>query len=121
MAIYELELVTGSEIVDGKEKFIKETRKLDFISLAVTRKALIVKNEIEKLSQAKEVDELEIFDKQVEFVADVFDVTVDAIYNGLNAYTGSLVIKQIFEKILGIEELEKEEEKKMAKMAKMLK
>lgn len=118
---YELKLLTKKEIVDGEEQFHYETRKLDFVPLIVTRNALIVKKEIEELAKKDVVDELEIFDKQVAFVADVFKVSTDDIYNGLDASTGSLTIKRLFEKILGTEEIEKDEEKKMAKLAKLMK
>lgn len=118
---YELKLLTKKEIVDGEEQFHYETRKLDFVPLIVTRNALIVKKEIEELAKKDVVDELEIFDKQVAFVADVFKVATDDIYNGLDASTGSLTIKRLFEKILGTEEIEKDEEKKMAKLAKLMK
>lgn len=118
---YELKLLTKKEIVDGEEQFHYETRKLDFVPLIVTRNALIVKKEIEELAKKDVVDELEIFDKQVAFIADVFKVSNEDIYNGLDASTGSLKIKQLFEKILGTEEIEKDEEKKMVKLAKLMK
>lgn len=120
MALYELKLMKKKEIVDGKEQFEYETRKLDFVSIKVTRDALKVKAELEKMANEKEPDEVAMLEKQIEFVADVFKVTSDDIWNGLDASTGALTIKNIFEKILGVEELEKDEEKKMAKMMKYM-
>ncbi|WP_139996263.1 phage tail assembly chaperone G [Kurthia sp. Dielmo] len=120
MAIYELKLMKKKEIVDGKEQFEYESRKLDFVSIKVTRDALKVKAELEKMANEKEPDEVAMLDKQIEFVADVFHVSSDDIWEGLDASTGALKIKHIFEQILGVEELEKEEEKKMAKMMKYM-
>ncbi|HIX42875.1 MAG TPA: hypothetical protein H9983_06340 [Candidatus Kurthia intestinigallinarum] len=120
MAIYELKLMKKKEIVDGKEQFEYESRKLDFVSIKVTRDALKVKAELEKMANEKEPDEVAMLDKQIEFVADVFHVSSDDIWEGLDAATGALKIKHIFEQILGVEELEKEEEKKMAKMMKYM-
>jgi len=120
MAIYELKLMKKKEIVDGKEQFEYETRKLDFVSIKVTRDALKVKAELDKMANEKEPDEVAMLDKQIEFVADVFQVSSDDIWEGLDASTGALKIKHIFEQILGVEELEKEEEKKMAKMMKYM-
>ena len=120
MAVYELKLMKKKEIVDGKEQFEYESRKLDFVSIKVTRDALKVKAELEKMANEKEPDEVAMLDKQIEFVADVFHVSSDDIWEGLDASTGALKIKHIFEQILGVEELEKEEEKKMAKMMKYM-
>ncbi|MFD2869892.1 phage tail assembly chaperone G [Kurthia populi] len=120
MAIYELKLMKKKEIVDGKEQFEYESRKLDFVSIKVTRDALKVKAELEKMANEKEPDEVAMLEKQIEFVADVFHVSSDDIWEGLDASTGALKIKHIFEQILGVEELEKEEEKKMAKMMKYM-
>lgn len=120
MAIYELKLMKKKEIVDGKEQFEYESRKLDFVSIKVTRDALKVKAELEKMANEKEPDEVAMLEKQIEFVADVFHVSSDDIWEGLDAATGALKIKHIFEQILGVEELEKEEEKKMAKMMKYM-
>ncbi|GEM_PF-1921007 len=120
MAIYELKLMKKKEIVDGKEQFEYNTRKLDFVSIKVTRDALKVKAELEKMANEKEPDEVAMLDKQIEFIADVFQVSSDDIWEGLDAATGALKIKNIFEQILGVEELEKEEEKKMAKMMKYM-
>lgn len=120
MAIYELKLMKKKEIVDGKEQFEYESRKLDFVSIKVTRDALKVKAELEKMANEKEPDEVAMLEKQIEFVADVFQVSSDDIWEGLDASTGALKIKHIFEQILGVEELEKEEEKKMAKMMKYM-
>ena len=120
MAIYELKLMKKKEIVDGKEQFEYNTRKLDFVSIKVTRDALKVKAELEKMANEKEPDEVAMLDKQIEFIADVFQVSSDDIWEGLDAATGALKIKNIFEPILGVEELEKEEEKKMAKMMKYM-
>lgn len=120
MAIYELKLMKKKEIVDGKEQFEYNTRKLEFVSIKVTRDALKVKAELEKMANEKEPDEVAMLDKQIEFIADVFQVSSDDIWEGLDAATGALKIKNIFEQILGVEELEKEEEKKMAKMMKYM-
>lgn len=120
MAIYELKLMKKKEIVDGKEQFEYNTRKLDFVSIKVTRDALKVKADLEKMANEKEPDEVAMLDKQIEFIADVFQVSSDDIWEGLDAATGALKIKNIFEQILGVEELEKEEEKKMAKMMKYM-
>ncbi len=120
MAIYELKLMKKKEIMDGKEQFEYESRKLDFVSIKVTRDALKVKAELEKMANEKEPDEVAMLEKQIEFVADVFHVSSDDIWEGLDASTGALKIKHIFEQILGVEELEKEEEKKMAKMMKYM-
>ena len=120
MAIYELKLMKKKEIVDGKEQFEYESRKLDFVSIKVTRDALKVKAELEKMANEKEPDEVAMLEKQIEFVADVFHVSSDDIWEGMDASIGAVTIKKLFEKILGVEELEKEEEKKMAKMMKYM-
>ena len=83
-------------------------------------KELKLKDKIKTMSYEKEPDEVAMLDKQIEFVADVFHVSSDDIWEGLDAATGALKIKHIFEQILGVEELEKEEEKKMAKMMKYM-
>lgn len=120
MAIYELKLMKKKEIVDGKEQFEYETRKLDFVSIRKTHEALKVKAELEKMAKEKEPDENAMLGKQIEFVADIFGVPSDDIWEGMDASIGAVTIKNLFEKILGVEELEKEEEKKMAKMMKYM-
>ena len=89
MAIYELKLMKKKEIVDGKEQFEYNTRKLDFVSIKVTRDALKVKAELEKMANEKEPDEVAMLDKQIEFIADVFQVSSDDIKEGKDAATGA--------------------------------
>lgn len=118
---YTLKLLKGTEIVDGKPVFTYETYTLTFVPLRMTREALIVRKEIEEMYAQKEVDEVEALEKQVAFVATVFGISTDEILDGLDASIASLEIKRLFDKVLGNEEVEKDEQKKMEKLAKLMK
>lgn len=116
MAKYELKLMVGKEIVDGETQFKWETRKLDFIPFVTARKILVESEKIEKL--AKETNSQSIvLDKQVELIAEIFDVTTDDIFNGLDAQTAAVTIDDLFMQITGADE----QIKKAQQRAKMLK